>query len=142
MEENLIAQNPKDELVLKINNYVDTQASAADNSQKISVYSSAFVELAKKYFGLDNEFLKKLNDKELANLSSLIYEKAKRRLWIHVPAFSLLSLISTLGFGVGIILFYFGFINKRDRLFCTYKFVILHKWFWQRFAVADLRKGI
>lgn len=141
MDENLIAQNPKDALVLKIRDHVDSRASAMDNEKKIYVYAYSLIDLARIYFRLHHDFLKKLDDKELANLSSLIYAKAKRRLWIHIPFFGLFSLISVLGLGVGIAFIYCGFINKRDTMFGTYKFVALHKWFWGRFNATDLRKG-
>lgn len=142
MEENLVAQNPRDDLVLKINNYVDTQASAADNSQKIYVYSSAFTQLAETYFGLDHEFLKKLSDDELKRLGAFVYEKAKKRLWVLMPSVCLFSLLTAPMLGLGIWMFYCFVIDKRDHDFSTYKFVALHKWFWSKFKAENLRKKI
>ena len=142
MEENLIKQNPRDELLLKIRGHVDSQASAADNAKKINIYAQTFVALAKKYFGLDNLFLTKLDDQELKNLSSLIYDKAKRRLPILMPSFCLLILLAVPLLGIGIPLFYHGLFNKHDAQFMTYKLVILHRWFWERFTAAELKRNM
>lgn len=142
MEENLIKQNPRDELILKIRSHVDSQISATDNSKKINVYANIFTWLAKKYFNLDPLFLRNLNDQELLNLCSLIYEKAKRRLKWILPLFCLGCFALIPAAGVGVKFLCDGFNPKDQYTLKTYKFVILHKWFLKKFTAADLKRVI